>query len=300
MMAIKSKTATGILAVFLLALASGIGSCDKVDAPYSTVSSNIDTVLYPPPAYSINPNAPRKVLIEDYTGHTCGNCPDAAVVLKGILSSNPNVVALAVHAGSTFAPPQLPKYPDDWRTPVGTAFDNRFGVSAAGQPNGLVNRRPVNGSPIVFHTSWANLVNQYLSEDPVADVELAVKTYYEASSRRLVTYVHSGFLENVAGEVNLGVYLVEDSIIGAQKWYNQGFVDDYVHDYVHMDMLRSNISPVWGVSLGTDISAGAILRREWQVVLPQELNEAHVKVLAMVYKVGNNEVIQATDVHIIE
>lgn len=294
------KTGKGLLPALLLLLTAALYSCDKVPAPYSTVASNIDTTLYPPPSFSINPNAPRKVLIEDYTGHTCGNCPDAAVVLKNILASNPNVVALAVHAGSTFAPPQPPKYPDDWRTEVGTAFDNRFGVSSAGQPNGLINRRSVSGSPIVFHTSWANLVNQYLSEDPIADVELGIKTYFDPSTRRLVTYVHSGFVETIAEEVNLGVYLVEDSIVGAQKWYNQGLVDDYMHDYVHMDMLRQNISPVWGVSLGANNAAGKILRREWQMVVPAEFHAEHLKVLAFVYKVSNNEVIQATDVHIIE
>jgi len=287
-------------ATALLVLTAGFFSCDKVDAPYSVVASNIDTALYPPPMYSINPNAPRKVLIEDYTGHTCGNCPDAAVVLKNILASNPNVVAVAVHAGSTFAPPQPPKYPQDWRTSVGTAFDNRFGVSAAGQPNGLINRRSVNGSPIVFHTSWANLVSQFLAEDPVADIELAIKTYFDPATRLLVTYVHSGFLQSFSEEVNLGVYLVEDSITGPQKWYNQGLVDDYEPNYVHNEMLRGNISPVWGVSLGSSNPAGAIQRREWLTELPAELHVEHVKVLAFVYKTSNNEVIQATELHITE
>lgn len=276
----------------------GAWSCDKVDAPYSTVNSNIDTVSFPPPNYSINNSAPRKVLVEDYTGHTCGNCPDGAVILHNLVSSNSNIIGLAVHCGVTFAAPAPPKYPLDWRTEAGTAFDNDFGVSSAGQPNGMINRKEINGSRIHFYNVWANEANNILSADPIADVELKIKPYFVEGTRKLTAYVHAGFIENINAEVKLGLYLVEDSIVAPQKWYGQSLPQDYVEFYVHDHMLRKNVSPIWGVSLGSDNTAGKIVRNQWSLTLAPEYNATHVKLLAVAFNASNKEIIQVEEIHI--
>jgi len=45
-----------------------ITSCDVLEGPFDEqVNNNIDTT-----------KPLRKILLEDYTGHTCGNCPCAA------------------------------------------------------------------------------------------------------------------------------------------------------------------------------------------------------------------------------
>lgn len=282
--------ATGLLSILF--------SCDKIDAPYSVVGSNIDTVSFPPPAFSINSNAPRKVLLEDYTGHTCGNCPNGAAILNNLTSSNPLVVGLAVHCGVTFAAPAPPKYPADWRTEVGDAFDNEFGVSSAGQPNGMINRKIISGSRIHFYNVWVNEANAILNADPIADIELAIKPYYVASNRKLTAYVHAGFIESISDEVKLGLYLVEDSIVAPQKWYGQSLPQDYVEFYVHNHMLRKNISPIWGVSLGTNNPAGTIQRNQWALSLPADYKPEHVKLLAIAFNATSNEVIQVEEVHI--
>lgn len=285
---------TVLSAVLLL----GIVSCDKVDAPYSTVSSSIDTVSYPPPSYTINSSAPRKVLVEDYTGHTCGNCPNGALILHNLVNSNPNIIGLAVHCGVTFASPAPPKYPKDWRTEVGTALDNEFGVSSAGQPNGMINRKEIGGSKIHFYNVWANEANNILSADPIADIELKIKPYYVTSNRKLISYVHAGFIQNIIPEVKLGLYLVEDSIVAPQKWYGQSLPQDYVEMYVHDHMLRKNVSPIWGVSLGSEIAAGTIIRNQWSITLPSDYNENHVKLLAIAFNSATKEIIQVEEVHI--
>lgn len=287
-----------ISALLSACLVLGISSCDKVESPYSTVSSSIDTVAYPPPSYTINSSAPRKVLVEDYTGHTCGNCPNGALILHNLVNSNPNILGLSVHCGVTFASPAPPKYPKDWRTEVGTAFDNEFGVSSAGQPNGMINRKEISGSKIHFYNVWANEANNILNADPIADIELKITAYYVESSRKLISYVHAGFIENISPEVKLGLYIVEDSIVAPQKWYGQSLPQDYVEAYVHDHMLRKHVSPIWGVSLGSDNSAGTIKRNQWSITLPSDYNDNHVKLLAIAFNSYTKEIIQVEEVHI--
>ena len=57
-------------------------SCDKINAPYtvtSTVSCADVACSFPTDANPVY----RKVLVEDVTGHLCGNCPAAALILYG-------------------------------------------------------------------------------------------------------------------------------------------------------------------------------------------------------------------------
>ena len=61
-------------------------SCDKINNPIPIEEGAIDWTLYPGgdpatypyPIWTSNNNTDRNVLIEDYTGHLCTNCPAAA------------------------------------------------------------------------------------------------------------------------------------------------------------------------------------------------------------------------------
>ena len=52
-------------------------------------------------------NYVKKVLIEDYTGHLCSFCPDAARELDVILDVYPNAVGLAIHGVNNFTRPYV-------------------------------------------------------------------------------------------------------------------------------------------------------------------------------------------------
>ena len=67
-------------------------SCDIEEGPYI---ADYDSYVNP-----------EKVLIEDYTGHLCPNCPEAGREIKAIQDIYGNqVIALAIHVSKTFARP---------------------------------------------------------------------------------------------------------------------------------------------------------------------------------------------------
>src|SRR5687768_4725486 len=80
-----------------------LSSCDKVKDPYSTtLDGGGDTTATVVKV--------RKVLLEEYTGHRCGNCPPAAVTAQTLKSTyGERLVVMTVHAGF-FAEPKASPY----------------------------------------------------------------------------------------------------------------------------------------------------------------------------------------------
>ena len=75
-----------------------ISSCEVIEGPYMT--GTID------PIDTTNNQYVKNILIEDFTGHTCKNCPDAARELDAIHDVyGSQIIGLAIHAGQTFARP---------------------------------------------------------------------------------------------------------------------------------------------------------------------------------------------------
>lgn len=276
--------------------------CDKIRPPYTRplFEGVIDTVAYPPPSFSPDFSAQRVVLVEDYTGHTCGYCPNAADVLNQITHAMPDkVVGLAVHAGDNFAAPKPPEYPSDFRTEAGTAWDNFFGISAAGQPNGMVNRKMFNGNRISPFATWNSRAQAILNASPLADVQIAIKNYYLADKGQVISYIHAAALKSLPEAVKLGVYISEDSVIAPQKRYvidtlNGGLITLHIEDYVHMHMLRGHSGAIWGdVIFPAGAPAGTITRKDHLISLRPEWNPKHCKVVCIAYLADSYEVVQA-------
>src|SRR5688572_17264194 len=76
-------------------------SCDDVDPPYTQTVSG--------PTSS---GTTRKILIEDYTGFKCGNCPAAATTIYNTLLPvfGQDLITIGVHASpsNTFTEPSPP------------------------------------------------------------------------------------------------------------------------------------------------------------------------------------------------
>ena len=98
----------------------------------------------------------KNVILEEFTGISCGYCPDGHSIAQGIENNHPNDVALINIHASSYASPQGAG--TDFRTTFGTAIDAYFAPS--GYPNGTVNR--VGGS--MSRSAWAGAANTILSQ----------------------------------------------------------------------------------------------------------------------------------------
>jgi thiol-disulfide isomerase/thioredoxin len=271
-------------------------ACDKVDAPYK------ETVAPPPVDTSTNNNNDttpvfdevRKVLIEDYTGHQCGNCPLAAEKLDELKNTYGNqVVPMAVHAGF-FAETAASPFNVDYRTTVATELDTYFGNSVAGNPNGMVNRKGYPNTHIQNLNAWSSILTPYTTQSPA--VVLAIRNNFSASSNIVETTVYAKFKTTLTGNYKLCVYVTEDSIVGAQTDYRLN--PDVVEDYHFEHMLRASFYGTWGETVATDPIASEtnIIRKKYSMSLSGKLlNINHpCNVVAFVYNETSKEVIQAS------
>ncbi|MFA5783227.1 MAG: hypothetical protein WC868_13255, partial [Bacteroidales bacterium] len=90
-------------------------SCDKINPPYieNTTNNNTgDTV--------------KKVLLEEFTGHQCPNCPQGAIIaqqLKAIYGEK--LILISIHAGD-FAEPGTGEFAYDFRSSTGNDINSFF------------------------------------------------------------------------------------------------------------------------------------------------------------------------------
>ncbi|NNF01771.1 MAG: Omp28-related outer membrane protein [Bacteroidia bacterium] len=201
----------------------------------------------------------QKVLLEYFTGHKCGNCPEQAAQFPTFENTfGEQFIFISVHAGSLAEPSLNPdpnaKYKYDFRTSVGNEIYTDFNLS--GVPNGLVNRSEYNGSVIQSAGAWASAIQQHINTEPVA--KLDVNNSYDEVSGVISTDVKTTFLKEKTATMNLVVYVIEDKIVKWQKDYTVNPQD--LPDYEHKNVLRGSMNNTYGdqIANGT-VDAGTEL-----------------------------------------
>jgi hypothetical protein len=264
-------------------------SCDIVEGPYAKkkggTSDTTEQVV-------------RKILIEDFTGHQCGNCPRAAEALKAIEELYPGqIVSLGVHVGFFAEPSSSGNYTADYRSETGNELDQYFGNSVPGLPNGLINRILFDNNPIVQYTDWSSKAAQLLTLPPDAWIE--INPEYNATARTLQVNASVDILTTIEDSLHLALYLSEDSIVSAQKDYS--LTPSTIPAYTHRHVLRGSMNGTWGLPLatGTSFAAGSTFSSNASYTLPANWNENNVHVVAILFKANSKEVVQAEDVKII-
>jgi hypothetical protein len=243
----------------------------------------------------------RNIFIEDYTGHTCGNCPQAAMMITSLKAIyKERVISMAVHAGH-FAdpyPPQAPFYTYDFRTPVGDELDDHFNISNAGNPNGMVNRKKYNGNIIVSYPDWDDYVYAIVASGKPPDAGIKIENTYSASDSTLNIKVKSGFFNNLSSTYKLCVFLIEDSIQNWQKKYPPLTpLDDST--YWHRDVLRGSANGTWGDILSPS-TKGTIIEKNYSMTVKNEYRAAYCKVVAFIYEETTEEILQSKEAPIIQ
>jgi hypothetical protein len=238
----------------------------------------------------------RKVLLEDFTGHTCPNCPRAATAIKTLEDLyGEKVVAMALHVSATFAQPQPPTYTADYRTNEGTDIDDFFGVSAAGLPKGMVNRLLIQGSRIIPYQSWGSEIGNIINAP--MEAWIGMTNSYDAAQNKVTTNLKIDFETAINDEIKLCVFLVQDSIISPQKDLDSPGGKNL--NYVHMHMLRKGLTSAFGETIISNPTANTPeISKTYSLALAQDQVPEHCKIIAYIYKASNYEVIQAQEKHI--
>lgn len=218
-----------ILGLSLLTLVA----CDEV--------SEGERLIYVPPV-----EGQRNIIIEDFTGQRCVNCPSATLEierLQGIYGEE-SVIAVGIHSGpfghrSTMTSARL-----SLCTETGDEYYNHWGIEA--QPGALINR---SGGAVYDPAQYEQQVRTELEKSTPLQLEVRLSSDngqrttdngQQAADGGALT-VDVTAMSSRALEGKLQVWLLEDSITDIQMMPDGSTNRAYVHNHVFRASLTDDI-----------------------------------------------------------
>ena len=244
--------------IFLMWAALGLMvACDEV---------SVDKRL----TYVEPPQVSRAVLIEDYTGQYCVNCPRATEEIERLIEQYGDsiVIAVAIHSGP-FG--KSKGEPSPLYTEVGDMYFNTWGMSA--QPIGLIDR--LFGSTPFSYTDWGGGVNYEVAIEP--PVSFLTDIDYDSETRDAAIEVQTIGLDSALVSGKLQVWLVEDSIDSFQLMPD-GSREEH---YNHMHVFRASVNDLWGDALS--VSHGQVAVKNYELKLDPAWVPEHCSVVTFLY-----------------
>lgn len=266
-------------------------SCDKIETPL--IPQNVDTIItnisvWDDTSYSELSQDYRIVLVEEYTGHTCQNCPDGAREIEQLIENYPGrLMAISIHAGF-FAEPLSnsdSSYSTDFRTSVGNTYYDFFGPLP--NPVAFISRIQYNGNIQVNLAGWEPAFNSISNDPPIAQLDLT--NLYSDSLNAIRTTIDVKWNQSVSEDMKLQVFLVEDHVI---DWQKDG--PDDIPDYDHKHVLRTSLNGIWGEPITTALDASY----EYTLSLDSAWDPDNCEVIAYIYDPNTFEVFQCNYVSV--
>ena len=203
----------------------------------------------------------KGVLLEEFTGRTCGYCPDGHKVANQIAATHPGKFwSVNIHTAGYFSPTSYPNL----NTTTSETYRAAFG--ATGFPCGVVNRSTASA---VGRDQWTGKANQEFNQAAVCNV--AGQVVINDATRIAKINVEVYYTGNSAEATNyLTVFMLQDSIWGSQSG-GQSNPDQYVNgNYCHMHIFRDVVTPAWGEQI-TTTSAGTLISKEYMYEIPESI-----------------------------
>lgn len=241
----------------------------------------------------------HRILVEDYTGWSCTNCPDMTAFLKSAISDNYPAVIVGLHPASNSLSTTAPVLPFQLSSTLADTYGNYFGGDAASMalPSIILDRIRVDGvwlmsgyTESVRTTAGAlalDLFRSYNVDSTRTLVSLGLHVEAEGDVRHvsLLAVADEALDRNLKAQL----WVIENGIVGFQS--GKTFDANYTHNHV----LREAINGDWGESVtlapasdGADYRA--IVRADWNAA-GKAWVIANCEVVAFIYDDDTKEVL---------
>jgi Outer membrane protein Omp28 len=192
----------------------------------------------------------QKIVIEQFTQTSGGQCPKADLILDSLIKYNPGkIYGISIHVDDIMADPFLVQ-----NFSGRNYYDSIFNPLAI-YPSGMVNRR-INSLADISPDLWAAKAASVLGEVPSCGIAIEAETVILDA---LTLTVHVGFTATMFGEYRIHAYVVEDRVQSNDSLYDQinDFsasgstpdtalslynLNDTIHNYIHKYVLRKVIT----------------------------------------------------------
>ena len=219
--------------------------------------------------YEAPPSVNRSVLIEDFTGQRCVNCPNAADEIHALQQEygEDAVIAVGIHGGPMAVYPVPERGIVGLATETGDAYNDYWKVEQ--WPMGMVNRQGV-----TEFSKWKGTVRQELQkESPVA---IMIDFDSKQMSKQAAAQIH---VEGRKGATNgkLQVWVVEDSISAIQLMPDGTANAKYLHQHV----FRAAVNGIWGEDIS--VTEGTTDKHSYTINMEDVWVKKNLSVVAFVH-----------------
>jgi hypothetical protein len=234
----------------LLFIAASIAfvSCDVIDEPYlenPVIPGDTTTPV-------IIPDIPRRVLLEEFTGYRCANCPQAADLMKQLKGDNDpgRVELLTIHWGVFANPTGIYSNEVDLTNEAAKQIHDLLGVNS--YPRIAVSRKVVDGQFTISPGKMEQSMNELLfngevgdegTTDNLADMDVWTEATLNGATISIESNVF--YVQDSDPNHHIVHYIVEDSIVGSQL-DDRKKPDTHVPDYIHTNTLRDAVNGFFG------------------------------------------------------
>ncbi|MCH1402169.1 MAG: Omp28-related outer membrane protein [Schleiferiaceae bacterium] len=275
------KTVQFLFASLLLSLMTT--QCDVIDQPFKNGG----------PQDTTSTAQLRNVLIEDFTGHRCKNCPKASKEIEALVDAfgANRIIGLAIHAGPGNFTNTNADYPTDFTTQEGKDIQEFFGTNNL--PSGMVNRENYTpsgnlhwlGSPY----NWPTLSVEAMD----STLRVALDASASLTSGQLSVSVQGFPQTNLLHDLKIVALVKESNIVSPQKMPD----DTRDPDYVHMNVLRDYVTDTWGTSFGTSpMVPGDTLSGTYTLAWNTDWVQSNAAVVVYVFNPDNYRILQVIEV----
>lgn len=250
----------GLLPACLFALLPLLAACDYIAEEDRLIEVG---QLAPDPGQTPTATA-RNVLLEDFTGQRCPNCPTGTEVIEQLQEAlGDRLVAVGIHGGplgfkgtATVA---------GLATELGDEYYNHWNLEY--QPVALIDRGPATNYP-----DWTKAVRDELAN--MSETKMEVEAALSGEAIRITVRE-----ERLGGDYSgkLQVWVVEDGIVAIQTMPDGTNNRAYVHNHV----LRAAVNGAWGDDI--TLKTGESKEQSLTQAVAGEWNPANLSVVAFVY-----------------
>lgn len=219
--------------------------------------------------YEAPPVVNRSVLIEDFTGQRCVNCPNAADEIHSLQQEygEDMIIAVGIHGGSMAVWPNPERGVVGLATETGDNYNTYWKVEQ--WPMGMVNR-----GGVTPYTNWKGLVREELQK--TAPISLTADFHQMAGAKSGKIQLS---LEGTHGNTTakLQLWVVEDDIKAIQLMPDGKANADYIHQHV----FRAAVNGEWGEDFS--IKEGEVKEYDYSLTFAADWVPEHLSIVAFAY-----------------
>jgi len=209
----------------------------------------------------------RAVLIEDFTGQRCVNCPNAALEIENLKQQYgaDTIIAVGIHSGplAVFSRGNVLGL----RTAEGDAYYDHWQVQQ--EPMGYINRR----GALATVDLWGTLVREAVQMS--TDLHIKLKATYDSVAN--VVKIHSEVINGEPVEGKLQLWITENNIKALQMMPDGSANPDYIHQHV----FRTSVNGSWGTPFVA--AQGEVIEQQFECTPDEAWQLQNISVVAFIY-----------------